>query len=261
MIKYNPLKQMALSLVLALSISGGVIADSTFECNFNRLLPGQVDGQPGWDVYDKGKDSSPFSVVTEVGITEESWDKALVVKESIVPLRCVTDRAVRWLRKQTFSVEFDFRVMVPMTKIVKDRPAMVLLVGNSVLNEGGRWEVRLSETTSGAWKLSAALPDEASIIVPYEKLQFTSRESTSISEWLHCKVEIHKLSAIDSFKSKVKITDRTGQTIAELECTDNKKDATTKAMWNTSRMHAGFYAAKEIHGLACIDDFRVGTDL
>lgn len=231
-----------------------------FECNFNDLSEGQIDGQTGWDVFDKIKDSSAFSVATEVGTTETIEDKALIVKASGETVRCVTDEPVRWLRKQTARIEFDFRVVVPSGKIDENKPVMVLLLGNSVLNEKGRWEMRLGVTTNGVWKLTAALPDEASQTIPVEKFNFTSGESTMISDWLHCVVEVQKLSASDSFKSSVCIQDKSGQTIGGVICSDIDKDKVTRAMWNLSRLHAGFLASTEIHGLTCVDNFMLTTD-
>ena len=88
---------VAVYFLLMASASAG----SRVECAFNDLSDGAVDGQPGWNVFDKVKNSSACSVASGVGTTEAAEDKALVVKKSSSSIRCVTDEAVRWLRKQT----------------------------------------------------------------------------------------------------------------------------------------------------------------
>ncbi len=254
------MNRMVGAVLLVFAVSVAAWAGSTFECNFNNLAEGQIDGQPGWEVFDKVKDSSALSVATEVGTTEATQDKALIVKSSNESIRCITDEPIRWLRKQTASVEFDFRVVVPKGKVEENRSAMVLLLGNSVLNEKASWMVHLDATTNGTWQLIAALPDEASQSIPVEKLAFTEMESTLVSGWLHCIVSVEKLSAPDSFSSSVTLLDSAGETVASLTCSDSNKDKVTKAMWNLSRLHAGFMASKNLRGLSCIDNFQFTTE-
>ncbi len=234
-------------------------AGSSVECNFDQLSDGLIDGQPGWEIFDKVKDSSAFSVASEVGVTETAQDKALIVKASDHAIRCVTEKAVRWLRRETAKADFDFRIVVPRGSLDEDQPVMVFLFGNSVLGETARWEVRLQATTSGDWELWAALPDEASATFPADRLAFKPGTSTRVSDWLHCTVEVTKLPESDSFSSTVRITDKHGQSIASVTCTDTTKDPATMAIWNLSRLHAGFLAAKELPGLACIDNFVLST--
>jgi hypothetical protein len=245
--------------VLAFAGLQAVQAGTSVDCTFDHLADGWIDGQPGWTVFDKVKDSSAFMVAADIGAAETAGDKALIVKASDRSLRCVTEEAVRWLRMETARAEFDFRIVVPRRDFDENRPVMVFLLGNAVLSEKARWEVGFEALTNGAWKLSAALPDEASAVIPAERLVFKDGASSRVSEWLHCVVEVRKLSETDSFESAVHLTDRQGEPVASLRCTDTNRDPATMAIWNLSRLHAGFLAPKELKGMACIDNFSLST--
>ncbi len=239
------------------TLTASAMAGSLYECSFDDLSNGPVDGQQGWDVFDKVRDSSSCSVVSGVGVTEADSDKALVVKACGDSIRCVTDDSVRWLRGQTAAVEFDFRVVAPAEAHFDNRPLMVCLIGNKVLGENARWGISFNVTTNGDWMVSAALPDEVSSTVPSDRLAISKGDASILSDWLHCSVKVRKLSSADSFESSVVIRDRTGNTLVELQCSDRDKGEATRAMWNLSRLHAGFLAATDLGGLACIDNFSI----
>jgi hypothetical protein len=253
---FNPVAGVAL---IASLLSASVWSDSSIVCNFNELSDGIIDGQPGWDVFEKGQDSSAFTVVSEVGTSEASNDRALVIKSTDDSIRCVTDEAVRWRRAQTVTIEFDLRVMLPQEEFLEDRPVMILLMGNSVLSETARWEIRLDAKPDGSWNLSAALPDKVSQLIPAEKIAFSRGKAAAATDWMHCVVEVEKRSRLDSFSASVKLQDKTGKTIARLICADDNKDRLTKTMWSLSRLHAGFLSSRDIHGLSCIDNFQIST--
>ncbi|MBN2163423.1 MAG: hypothetical protein JXR25_10755 [Pontiellaceae bacterium] len=250
----------AILAATALFSSGAALAEAEIACDFNELSIGKIDGQEGWDVYEKVKDSASFSLVAGVGTTEEAIDHALVIKASKDSIRVVTDTPVRWLRRQTLSIEFDFRVAVPDSARSKPGPALSVMLGNTVLSENCRWQINLDPTTNSTWRLFAALPDPATVELPAEAMNFTRGDEVRISDWLHCRISILKQEDIDSFKSTVELFDRTGARITAIECSDSTKDQVTKSMWSLSRVHAGFMASDQMDGLICIDNFFLRTD-
>lgn len=249
-----------IAMGIAAIVSGTVFADTTIEQNFNDLANGPIEGQ-GWNIYDKVRDSSAFSVVSEVGTTEKQEDKALVIKASDKPIRCVADKPIRWISDRTLHIEFDFKLAIPPRSISGDTPAMIFYIGNPVLSKKARWAVHLDAIPDAGWKLTAALPDEASLDIPAKKLLVRSGSSVSISKWFHFVLEIRKKSLPDSFESKVIIMDESGKKVAELQCKDSNKDEVTKEMWNMPRLYTGFYAPNDLYGLVCIDNLEMKYSL
>lgn len=239
--------------------AGTVWAESSVTYDFNSFSDGPIDGQAGWNVYDKVKDSSAFSVINELGTSEEDGDRALVIKAPKTPIRCVTGEPIRWLPGQTLSIAYDFKLAIGSTALIEDRPVLVFYVGNSVLSEKACWNVALEATTNGDWRLSASLPDTSTQRVYREKLLVRSQTETSISDWYRFELVIRKRSTPDSFESTVRILDTKGNEIASLKCQDTTKDSVTKAMWNLTRLHAGFYAPKNLYGLVCIDNLVIDS--
>jgi hypothetical protein len=253
----SKVKWILKSFMVAVVMMGTVWADSSVEYDFNDFSDGPINGQAGWSVYDKVKDSSAFSVMNELGTSEEDGDRALVIQASETSIRCVTGEPVRWLPGQTLSVDFDFKLALDSSTLTEDRPVLVFYVGNSVLNEKACWQGGLEATTNGDWRLSASLPDTSTQRVNREDLLVRSKTGSSISDWYRFNLVIKKLSEPDSFESSVRILDAKGNVIASLECQDTNKDSVTKAMWNLTRMHAGFSAPKNLYGLVCIDHLEI----
>jgi hypothetical protein len=245
------------TFVAAVAVMGTAWADSSVEYDFNDFSDGPINGQAGWSVYDKVKDSSAFSVMNELGTSEEDGDRALVIQASETSIRCVTGEPVRWLPGQTLSVAFDFKLAIPSSTLIEDRPVLVFYMGNSVLNEKACWQVGLEATTNGDWRLSASLPDTSAQRVNRENFLVRSRTGASISDWHHFHLVVKKLPEPDSFESHVRILDAKGNVVASLECQDTNKDSVTKAMWNLTRVHAGFSAPNTLYGLVCIDHLEM----
>ncbi len=244
---------------VALALAGTVWADEVSH-DFNSLYNGPIDGQTGWNVYDKVRDSSALSVADELGTTEAVSDKALVVKASEEPIRCVIDRPIRWKTGLTLYTEFDFRVAIPSGKVAEATPAMIFYVGNPLLNEKGRWEMRLEATPNDAWMLTAAMPVKNRQEIPAFKLLVRSDDADSVSDWFHCIVEIKKMPVPDTFKTEIKIFDQSNRQIAELSCGGKGDSRVTKSMWNMTRLYAGFGAPRDLLGVACIDNLKMSYD-
>lgn len=251
------MKWIVIQLVFAVAVTQTALAGVPIQYNFDDMVDGSIDGQSGWSVYEMGKDSSAFSVLAEVGTSEGTDDRALVVQSSDTPIRCVSGRPARWLSGQTLKVEFDFRIAVDPAKLVGNRPVMVFYLGNSLLNDKARWEARLEATPSGDWVLQASLPDTESERIFAERLMQRSNDSINVSDWFHFVMEIEKLNDMDSFRSTVKILDRNGITVTMVKCTDTNKDKVTMAMWNLSRLYVGFNSPSDQYGLACIDNLEI----
>lgn len=260
MVRNNTYNRIGLIFIAGLAAVGAALAEDSYFCDFNGLAVGKIDGQNGWDVYEKTQDSSAFTVETDLGTTEETWDRALVVASSSVDIRCATDEPIRWARRQTLKIEYDFRLVIPKTGLEANRPVMTLYFGNPVLNEKTRWYVTLGTAELGGWVLKAAMPDESMQTISPDKLRFESGEKTHLSDWLHCVVEVEKKAELDQFSASVRILDRTGEKIVGTTCTDTNKDEVTKAMWSLSRIHAGFGSSPDMLGLVCVDNFRISSE-
>jgi hypothetical protein len=248
-----------LLLIIALTGASNVPAGTRVACDFDSLAEGHIDGQSGWKLYEKVMDSPAFLVTDEVGVTEAAGDNALVVKPVNGSTRCVTDDPVRWLREQTAVIDFDFRLVVPAVKGGDNEPLLIFMLGNSMLSGNARWEVRIDSTANGDWMVHASIPNEVSAIIPCEKLERVHGGQSIVSDWLHCRVEVHKLPTADSFAASAKILDRSGNILADLTCSEPDKTPSARALWNLSRLHAGFLAAKDLRGLSCIDNFSLST--
>lgn len=246
-------------MVLVCSGFQRVAAEGSLDIDFDDLKEAKVDGQNGWRVYDKVRDTSAILIASGVGTSGRGNDKALVVTASESSIRCATVSQIAWSRGQTLKLEFDFRLVVPEAISQKNSAVMTFLLGNSILAERSRWAVELASSTNGNWILSAALPDPAQVEIPGQALKFNPLDGMLVSQWMHCVVEIEKLSEQDSFDSSVRIQDSDQVEIASLVCDDTNKEGVTRAMWDLSRVSVGFLAASDNPGLLCIDHLQGGT--
>ncbi|WP_372794469.1 hypothetical protein [Pontiella sp.] len=237
---------------------GAYAQDQELSYSFNHFADGPIDGQMEWDVYDKVPDSSALSIMDVLGASGVDGDKALVIRASQTPIRCVIGEPVRWLPGRTLSMEFDFRIAVEPRSLSMPKPVMTVMMGNSLLSEKARWELRLEASPSGDWVLVGALPDGSSSRIYGERFMIRSAKDLSISPWYRLKLTAFKSTELDSFKTHVEIVGaESGERVTELNFTDNNKDKIAQAMWNTARAHVGFYAAKDQIGLVCVDNLRV----
>jgi hypothetical protein len=247
-------------LIICVSWIVSAGAEPTLSYDFNQFSDGPIDGQFEWNVYDKVKDSSALSIMDQLGTIEMVGDKALVVRASKVPIRCVTGEPVRWLPGRTLTVEFDFKVAIDPVELSTVKPVMTLLVGNSLLSSKASWGLHLEATPDGDWRLSGAMSDVASKKIYAENFLIRSEKDVSISEWHKLVLVVKKLSMPDSFETTAELRNaKSGEVLAELEFTDKKKDKVAKTMWNTTRAHAGFYAPKNQLGIVCIDNLKVSS--
>ena len=230
----------------------------TQKFNFNDFAVGPIDGQMEWNVYNKVKDSSALSIMDVLGTSEEDGDKALVIRPSSMPIRCVTGDPTRWLPGRTLTMEFDFKVAVDPMEMSMPKPVMTVMIGNSLLSEKARWQVQLQASPSGDWVLIGAMPDGSSKRMYGENFLIRSDNDVSISQWYKFKLVSKKLTEPDSFETSVEISGaETDELLALINFTDNKKDKVAQTMWNTSRAHVGFYAPKEQLGVVCIDNLII----
>jgi hypothetical protein len=241
----------------ALSASFGFAAP--VEYDFNGFDEGPIDGQQGWDVYNKVQDSSALSVMDEVGTQGVPGDKALVLQKSETAIRCVSGEPVRWLPGTTLTAEFDFKLGVTAEYPSRNMPIMEFLVGNSFLSEKARWSIVLEAMPSGDWMLSGSMPDSASAKIYGENLLVRPAKDVALSEWLQFKLVIKKLSAPDTFEASAQIIDTKGKVLATLTFGSEGKDKVTKSMWSLPRVNAGFQVHREIRGLAVVDNLRISS--
>ena len=254
------MKSICLCFVVASVLTGSVASAATqFEYDFAGYVENPVEGQLGWNIYPKVKDSSACSIVDEVGLTEVVGDKALVILPAKSEIRCVSGDSVRWMPGKTLNFEFDFKVAVNPGEPLSIRPVMEVLVGNSLLSEKSRWNVRLDALPGGDWLLTGSLPDFGSKKIYAENFMIRMGDEVSISNWFHFTLVIKKLNDPDAFESQVKISDNEGNTVAFVEFTDNTKNKVSASMWNLSRLHVGFNAAVNQYGLASVDNMKVSV--
>lgn len=258
-LKVMNIRVPVLIICTAWIISAG--AESPLLYDFNQFANGPIEGQFEWNVYDKVKDSSAFSIMDQLGTVEMEGDKALVVRAaSSEEIRCVTGEYVRWLPGRTLTMEFDFKVAVDPVELVGVKPVLTVLVGNSLLSEKASWALHLQATPDGDWRLSGAMPDVATKVIYAENFLIRSDKDVSISEWYKMVLVVKKLSDPDSFETTVELRNAlSGDIVAKLEFTDEDKDKVTAAMWNTARAHVGFYAPKDQLGIVCIDNLKVSS--
>ncbi|MDF7825156.1 hypothetical protein P4B35_14125 [Pontiellaceae bacterium B12227] len=255
------MNKMWLKLLVPGMLSLTALAQTeTQKFNFNDFAVGPIEGQMEWNIYDKVKDSSALSIMDVLGTSEDDGDKALVVRASKTPIRCVTGEPVRWLPGRTLTVDFDFKVAVEPIEISMPKPVMTLMFGNSLLSEKARWSIQLEATPTGDWVLIGAMPDGSSKRLYGENFLIRSDSDVSISQWYKFKLVSRKLTEPDSFETTVEISGaETDELLAEIRFTDNKKDKVTQSMWNTSRAHVGFYAPNDQLGLVCIDNLVISS--
>lgn len=245
-------------MVPALMSVSALAESETQRFDFNSYADGPIEGQFEWNIYDKVKDSSALSIMDVLGTTDCEGDKALVVRASPTPIRCVTGEPSRWLPGFTLTVDFDFKVAVDPVELSMPKPVMTFMFGNSLLSEKARWQVRLDASPSGDWVLMGAMPDGSSKRIYGENFMIRTDSGVSISQWYKFKLVSKKLTEPDSFETSIEIISAlTGELVAEMQFTDEKKDKVAKTMWNTSRAHVGFFAAKDQLGLACIDNLVI----
>ncbi|VGO16600.1 hypothetical protein PDESU_05191 [Pontiella desulfatans] len=245
-------------LMIFTAVASVGLAESV-EYDFNDFDDGPIDGQQEWNVYNKVKDSSPLSVMDVVGAHGVAGDKALVLQKSDTPIRCVTGEPVRWLPGSTLTVEFDFRLGQTATEPTRDLPVLEFMIGNSLLSEKARWGITLQTLPSGDWKLSGAMPDEASTKIYGENLLIRPASDVLLSDWFKFKLVVKKLEEPDRFDASVEIVDTKGKTLATLKFASKGKDKVTKAMWNLPRVNAGFHVSRDQQGLAVIDNLVIST--
>lgn len=252
------MRSIYLHIVAASILTGSVASAATqVEYDFTDYVEKPVEGQHGWNVYPKVKDSSAITIVDEVGTTEVVGDKGLVVMPAASEIRCVCGDSVRWMPGKTLNLEFDFKVAITPDEPFSTRPVMNVFVGNSLLSEKARWGVRLEALPNGDWQLAGSLPDSASKKIYAENFMLRLGNEVAVSEWFRFVLVVKKLETPDAFESQAEIKDAAGNTITSLTFTDTNKDKVTAAMWNLSRLHVGFGAAVDQYGLANIDNIKV----
>lgn len=247
-------------LIMCATWMMSAVAEEPLVYDFNQFSNGPIEGQYEWNIYDKVKDSSALSIMDQLGTVEVEGDKALVVRASPTPIRCVTGEYVRWLPGRTLTMEFDFKVAVDPVELTRVKPVMTVLIGNSLLSNKASWSLHLEATPNGDWRLSGAMPDIATKVIYGENFLIRSDKDVSISEWHKMIIVVKKLSDPDSFEASVELKNALSrEVLASLEFTDTKKDKVTKAVWNTARGHVGFAAPKDQLGIVCIDNLKVSS--
>lgn len=246
-----------LTFAAAACIGAGAQGE-TLKYNFNDFDAGPISGQHEWNTYDKVPDTSALSIADKLGTSEADGDKALLIKESKTPIRCVTGEPVRWLPGYTFTADFDFKIAVAPREMVMAKPVMTVMFGNSLLSPKARWEIKLEASPTGDWVLIGAMPDGSSKRIYGENFLIRENNAVSISQWYKMRLVSRKLTEPDSFETRVEIIGaESGELIAEIQFSDNNKDKVAKEMWNTSRAHIGFYAADNQLGLVCVDNLTI----
>lgn len=253
--------KFGLSVLILSSVIVGAASAEPLKFNFNRLDDGPISGQFEWNVYDKVKDTTALSVVDELGTSEAAGDKALLVKASKTPIRCVTGEPVRWLPGQSLSMEFDFKVAVDPEELLSTKPVMTVMVGNSLLSPKARFSVSLNATEHGDWELECNFPNTTTKKIYGENFLIRSNTDISISSWYRFSLVVNKLDAPDAFEASIEIRDpESGKLLTAMPFFDNEKDKIAGAMWNTSRAHVGFYAPINQYGVVCIDNLTVSSE-
>ena len=246
------------SIVVALLAAPlGWAGELTFD--FNDFKDGPIAGQHEWNVYDMVKDSSPLSIVDEVGTRGVPGDKGLVLQESGLALRCVTGEPVRWLPGSTLTVKFDFRLGTTSEDPRQNRPTLTLMIGNSLLSEKASWKVGLESRPDGDWLLTGAMPDQASDRIYGEDMLIRPRSDVAFSEWFQFTLTVKKMDKPDSFEAEAVITDTKGEVISTVKFGSQTKDKVCKAIWNLPRVNVGFAVNRSQRGLSVIDNLSVSS--
>ncbi len=233
-------------------------AQEVLKYDFNDFDVGPIEGQREWNIYDMVKDSSALSIMDELGTSEASGDKALVIQASPQPIRCVTGEPTRWLPGRTLTVEFDFKVAVDPGEVAMSKPSLTVMVGNALLSPKARFEIGIDAMPNGDWLFRGAMPDPAEKKIYSENFLFRSDQEVSISEWHQFKLVIKKLSEPDTFETSAEIRNaKTGAVLSELSFTSADKGKVSKGVWGSARAHVGFNAPKEMLGLVCVDNLVI----
>lgn len=245
-------------------VAGSVLAASvglaeSLEYDFNDFTDGPIAGQHQWNVYDMVKDSSGLSIMDGVGTRGIPGDKALVLKQSDEPIRCVTGEPLRWLPGRTLTAEFDFRLGAAPGEPRLNAPVMTFMVGNPLLSEKARWQVGIEARPDGDWEFSGAMPDQAHAKVYGENLLIRSNADVSLSDWYKFKLVLKKLSEPDSFEAVAEISDTSGKVLKTLKFGSASKDKVAKAVWSLPRVHVGFWVNRNQHGIAVIDNLSLSS--
>lgn len=253
------MKSVLLNVVVASLLVGSVSAENALKYDFNDCTEKSLEGQSGWAIFPKVKDSTSVSIVDEVGATEVAGDYALVMLPADSKMRCVSGDAVRWMPGNTLTMEFDFKVVTPSEELFSARPVLSVFIGNSLLSTKSRWNVRFEALPSGDWQLVGALPDRATKVVYAENFLIRQDDAFSVSKWFKFVIVVEKLSEPDEFKAWTEIKNASGRSIAKVEFTDSTKDKLTATMWNLSRLHVGFGTEINQYGLVDVDNIEVSV--
>ncbi len=252
------MQRIGLIIGMATLAAAGYAVETAVHYDFNDFKEGPVEGQLGWNVFEKVKDSSAFQVADQVGKEDRKGDKALLVKVDASSIRCITGEPVRWMPGERMELAFDFRVGIPSTRPIAEKPVLCVGIGNSLLSDKACWTVELASQTNGNWRFFGAVAGEDSVeLPPHAIVPRPDSDKVNISGWYRFVLVVRKLSEPDSFWATAEITSQSGQTVARLHFLDGDKNAVTAAMWNLTRLHAGFLTSKEQLGLACIDNLSI----
>ena len=234
-------------------------ASETIYYNFDNFYEGLVNGQNGWKTFRKSPGSAAVSVFDEIGPSDETGDKALVIQLSDELSRVVAADGLRWMPGQTWSMDFDFRIGITGQELAGNKPVLTVFIGDAYLSEKARWEIRLEAAPDGTWTLGGGLPNwqEVDGIVAETVMERPEEDRAAISQWMHFSVLTTKLDMPDSFESYVEIRNYEDEVIAQLSFADTLSDRQTAAMWDLSRVYCGFNAPRRQLGLVCIDNISI----
>ncbi|MEN7972955.1 MAG: hypothetical protein ABFR47_03880 [Verrucomicrobiota bacterium] len=240
-------------------ICGAAVSETVFY-DFNGFSDGLINGQCGWKTLRKTPGSSAVSIFNELGETEETGDKALVIQLSDEVSKVVAADGLRWMPGQTFSMSFDFRIGITSQELAGNKPVLTVFIGNAYLSKKARWEIQLESTPDGTWTLRGGLPtwQEVGGIVGETVLE-RPEEGSAISGWMHFTVITKKLETPDSFESVVEIRNSADEVVAQMEFNDTLSDKQTTSMWDLSRVYCGFCAPRRQLGLVCIDNMQISS--
>ncbi len=230
-------------------------------CEFNDYSDGLVEGQKGWNVWNKVPDPSAFSIVNGLGATGQAGDRAMVIQPSQIPLKVVGPEPVRWMPGEACELEFYFKVGVVPGEFAYDKRVMTVLLGNALMTEKACWEVHLLVAPDGSWKLSGGMPgeSEAGGVSPDAILDRRKVQGVAVSNWFRFKLVAKKLTDPDTFATRVEVYDLNSKLITSLEFPKTAEKAKTAGMWNLSRVSYGFLSANHYHGLSCIDNVKFSS--
>lgn len=237
----------------------GVEAATETVCyDFNSYTEGLINGQNGWRTFRKTPGNAAVSIFDELGPTDQSGDKAMVIQLSDEVSRVASSDGLRWLPGQTISMDFEFRIGITGQELAGNKPVLTVFLGNAYLSEKARWEIRLEAAPDGTWTMAGGLPNwrEVNGIVSGTVLERPEEDSAAISDWMHFTLITTKLETPDSFESIVEIRNSADEVIAQMAFAETFDDKQTAAMWDLSRVYCGFNAPRRQLGLVCIDNIE-----